>query len=231
MTSVLWAEVSPGLLLNKRQSERMLYMHTNAKQTTLTYFDRTAADYNTSHDGKFVRPMYRTVLEEALSLPWRDVLDIGCGNGNLLAALLEARPEAHYHGVDLSPNMAAEARRRLGHGVSIQVGDAEHLPCASASFDLLICNAVFHHCTAPEAALAEMVRVLRPGGTLLLGDPTVPLPPLRALMNWGLSWGQSGDAHLYGKREIVSLLACHGFVLRRWRRVNYKSFVLRAEKQ
>lgn len=125
-------------------------MHTNTKQTTLTYFDRTAADYNTSHDGKFVRPMYRTVLEEALSLPWRDVLDIGCGNGNLLAALLEARPEAHYHGVDLSPNMAAEARRRLGDGVSIQVGDAEHLPCASASFDLLICNAVFHHCTAPE---------------------------------------------------------------------------------
>ena len=96
-------------------------MHTNTKTTTIAYFDRTAADYNASHDGKFVRPMYRTVLEEALSVPWRDVLDIGCGNGNLLAALLEARSEANYHGVDLSPNMAAEARRRLGDGVSIQV--------------------------------------------------------------------------------------------------------------
>ena len=177
MTSVLWAEVSPGLLLNKRQSERMLYMHTNAKTTTIAYFDRTAAVYNTSHDGKFVRPMYRTVLEEALSLPWRDALDIGCGNGNLLAALLEARPEAHYHGVDLSPNMAAEARRRLGDGVSIQVGDAEHLPCASASFDLLICNAVFTTAQHRKPPWLKWVVSCGPAALWCWGTPPSPSSP------------------------------------------------------
>ena len=204
-------------------------MHPNSKETTIAYFDHTADHYDTSHDGKFVRPMYRAVLEEALSLPWQDALDVGCGNGNVLAALLETHTGS-LHGLDLSPNMVREAQRRLGDAVSIQVGDVERLPYANRSFDLILCNAVFHHCTAPEAALSEMHRVLKTGGNLVLGDPTAPLPPLRALMNWGLSWGNSGDAHLYGRRELTVLLNRCGFALRRWHRVNYKSFVLRAEK-
>ena len=204
---------------------------TSTKATTIAYFDRTAAGYDASHDGRFVRPMYRAVLEETLSVPWTDLLDVGCGNGNLLAALMEQYPDRRCQGVDLSPNMVEEARRRLGPESSIQMGDAEQLPYGDASFDLLICNAVFHHCTAPETALSEIGRVLRPGGSLVLGDPTVPTALLRRLMNWGLSWGNNGDAHLYGKREITALLACQGFAVRRWRRVNYKSFVLRAEKK
>ena len=108
------------------------------------------------------------------------VLDIGCGTGTALAALL-ARPEVEqrlgtYLGLDPSANMLAVAQRRTFSGRVPDLrwlcapGDSAPLPVADASVDLVLCCSCLHFMSAPAVCISEMQRVLKPGGTLLLGD-------------------------------------------------------------
>lgn len=95
-----------------------------------------------------------------------DVLEIGVGAGTDFVQWL--RHGARATGVDLSPVSLAEARARAhaeGHAdVPLTVADAEHLPFAAASFDLVYSYGVLHHSPDTPAAIAEVLRVLRPGG-------------------------------------------------------------------
>ncbi|OZM76372.1 class I SAM-dependent methyltransferase [Pseudonocardia sp. MH-G8] len=98
------------------------------------------------------------------------VLEVAVGSG----LNLEHYPvQVTFTGIDLSPAMLELARRRaaeLGWGVNLRVGDAEALEFDDASFDTVVCT--FSLCAIPDHrwAVAEMVRVLRPGGQLLLAD-------------------------------------------------------------
>lgn len=85
------------------------------------------------------------------------VLDAGCGDG--LFARTIAAPAVV--GVDLSPGMVARAR---GRGVDARVADIQELPFADASFDVVVCNWTLYHLPELEQGLAELARVLRPGG-------------------------------------------------------------------
>jgi ubiquinone/menaquinone biosynthesis C-methylase UbiE len=94
-----------------------------------------------------------------------DVLDVGCGQGVDLAqlAMAGARPA----GVDLTPRHVELARRHLallGLEAEVTQGDAECLPFADASFDRVLSNGVLHHTPDIQAALQEILRVLRPAG-------------------------------------------------------------------
>ena len=60
----------------------------DAKDRTKRHFNETAADYNNSHDGKFVEPMYEALLGEIRKKECGTILDVGCGNGNLFTFLL-----------------------------------------------------------------------------------------------------------------------------------------------
>lgn len=95
-----------------------------------------------------------------------DVLEIGVGAGTDFIQWL--RHGARATGVDLSPVSLAEARSRVdaeGHTQArLTVADAEHLPFAAASFDLVYSYGVLHHSPDTPAAIAEVLRVLRPGG-------------------------------------------------------------------
>jgi SAM-dependent methyltransferase len=99
-----------------------------------------------------------------------DVLEVGVGTG---ANLTYYPPELRITGIDLSPAMLAVARdRAAGHRIdaSLHEGDAQALPFPDASFDTVVCTIAL--CAIPDdrAAIAEMQRVLRPGGRLLLLD-------------------------------------------------------------
>ena len=104
------------------------------------------------------------------------------------------------------------------------------LPYGDGQFDIVICNASFHHYTEPERAVEEIRRVLRTGGTLILGDPTIPGRLARKLLNRAVHKRDSGDYKIYGKTEITSLFAARGFRVHSWKRINFRSFVFEAEK-
>ena len=100
-----------------------------------------------------------------------DALDVGCGTGFLS---LELAGRGHrVSGIDFAPQMLAEARRKAaaqGLAVRFEEGDAEQLPFAAASFDLVMTRHVLWTLPHPEAAIDEWIRVLRPGGRLAVMD-------------------------------------------------------------
>lgn len=117
----------------------------------------------------------------------REALDVGCGIGHwsrLLARMLPA-PLA-ITGVDREARWVDEARRRSpsagGVSLAFRQGDALALPFADASFDLVSCQTVLIHLADPAAALAEMARVLRPGGHLLVAEPNNAATTLAGLI-------------------------------------------------
>lgn len=105
-------------------------------------------------------------------------------------------PETARTGLDLSANMLAVAREKLGGAVELVQGDAERLPFADGRFEVLLCNDSFHHYPNPGAAAAEFARVLQPGGVLLLETGTAPAG-LRGVANLFLPLSGEGDVRLY----------------------------------
>src|SRR5262249_17932173 len=97
------------------------------------------------------------------------LLDLGCGVGKLLA-WLNAHEPGRYHGLDLSFNSASSARREH-RALEVVVGDSEFLPYRAATFDRVVCNGAAHHFLALRPVLAEIHRVLVPGGLLVLYQP------------------------------------------------------------
>ena len=108
-------------------------------------------------------------------------LDAGCGTGALAFALAPLVREVV--GLDLVPEMLEEARRRSAAfpNVTFVEGDVTRLPFADGEFDLVGSVSVLHHVARPEVVVAELARVTRLGGTLLVGDQIAPADPLAAL--------------------------------------------------
>ncbi len=99
------------------------------------------------------------------------VLDVGTGTGRLPLALFRNRFRGHVVGLDLSLGMLRQARSRLGafaEQVSLLWQDASHLPFDDETFDAVVSLESLEFMTRPLEVLAEMVRVLAPGGILML---------------------------------------------------------------
>lgn len=95
------------------------------------------------------------------------LLDVGCGTG--VAALTAARAGARVQALDLSPQLLEHARKHAalaGVDIDFREGDVEALPYADASFDVVLSQFGHMFAPRPDVAIAEMLRVLRPGGTL-----------------------------------------------------------------
>jgi ubiquinone/menaquinone biosynthesis C-methylase UbiE len=101
------------------------------------------------------------------------ILDVGCGTGVFAGRLRAAFPDAKVCGIDLVAGMLARGsarwRAHAGHVLPVQA-DSERLPFGAGTFDVVTCANSFHHYPRQDHAVAEMHRVLRPGGRLLLID-------------------------------------------------------------
>jgi ubiquinone/menaquinone biosynthesis C-methylase UbiE len=95
-------------------------------------------------------------------------LDVGCGTGALAETILALATPREVLGIDPSPAYVAFAPERV-HDVRVrfEVGDAQALQAASATFEAVVAGLVLNLVAEPERALSEMVRVARPGGTAL----------------------------------------------------------------
>jgi SAM-dependent methyltransferase len=118
-------------------------------------------------------PIHDAVVK-AVGKPPTSLLDLGCGTGQLAARLAARWPRARVVGCDFSAGMLHRAAAARPAHLRLVQGDAGRLPFVDAAFDVVVCTEAFHWFPAPDKALAECFRVLRPGGRLLLAVVTPP---------------------------------------------------------
>ena len=151
------------------------------KTRVQSQFGRSAGGYAVS-DVHAKGESLGVLLERVRPEPDWEVLDVATGAGH--TALAVAPLVAKVVALDLTAEMLAQARklaeqRRLAN-IETCRGDAESIPFPDASFDLVACRLAFHHFPNPQKALAEFVRVLRPGGFLGFTDNIVVEDPAAA---------------------------------------------------
>ena len=165
-------------------------------------FDRIAGIYDESLPAHvvdhYLEKRARFVIEHC---PRGSALDVGCGTGALAIRLAEAGYE--LVGVDPSEGMLRVLEQRTSSVRAVK-GSGSSLPFGDDSFDLVLSVAVMHHIAAPEdvrRTLAEMVRVTRPGGRVLVWDHNPRNPYWRLLM--ARVPQDTGEERLVGVRELV----------------------------
>jgi ubiquinone/menaquinone biosynthesis C-methylase UbiE len=152
------------------------------KQKQAAYHDWEAQTYeekfSISYDQRcidYALARLRKVVDEPVVSG--TVLEVGAGTGFFLINLaLAGAVSGELHATDISPGMlevCARNGREHGFDIVTEVGDAEALPYADDTFDLVIGHAFIHHLPVPGKAIQEMHRVLKPGGRLVIaGEPT-----------------------------------------------------------
>lgn len=193
-----------------------------AHEAVRAQFARTAAAYvESAHHAKGAELSQMVAL--AGDVRGRRVLDVATGGGH--TALAFARAGAQVWATDLTPEMLSAAQAfvagtDLDVPVAFGVASAEALPFPASSFEVVTCRIAAHHFAAPRQFLAEAVRVLRPGGWLLLVDNVAPEERgLAAVMNEIERRRDPSHAEAYSVATWVGWLAEAGLelhALSRW---------------
>lgn len=150
------------------------------------------------------------------------LLDVACGTGVLLSLLHERFKSAELYGVDGSQDMLALAQKRFGREVSLRleqvvIGPSAQagLPFPGGSFDLITCTNVLHAMPDPVSTLADLLRLLAPGGHLLLEDFVWRVPSSSWwLFKWLASRVGAGPLRPYTLTEVCSLCEQAGLRVR-----------------
>lgn len=131
------------------------------------YFDAVAPRWDAMRTNFFSEGVRAKALASAGVAPGARALDVGAGSGFLVEGLLAAG--AQVSAVDAAQGMVDGLRARFA-GLDARVADAEALPFADASFDVVLANMCLHHVERPAVALREFARVLWPGGRVVVTD-------------------------------------------------------------
>jgi ubiquinone/menaquinone biosynthesis C-methylase UbiE len=193
------------------------------KQQVAAHWDRRAPTFDEDFGHSIRTAAERAAWDRILDLVLAgrgtlDCLDAGCGTG-FLSFELAARGH-RVAGVDFAPAMLAEARRKaLERGVAIRFeeADAERLPFPAGRFDLVISRHVLWTLSHPETAIDEWIRLLRPGGRLVVVDgqfdagTAAPVPgSARASAEYARVGDQLPFLGGRSQAEIETLLRAHG---------------------
>jgi ubiquinone/menaquinone biosynthesis C-methylase UbiE len=178
-------------------------------------YDAGAVDYDRRW-ARYNRASLALLRPWVAERPLGRVLDVGCGTGNLLSLLAEsaARVDA-CTGIDPAPAMLRVAREKLRASTirgALVAATAEALPFAPGAFDTAVSASNLHDWEDPSAGLAEIRRVLRPGGELLLLDWHRDPLPMR-LLNLGMRITRTGYRRMYARGEVHAMLRGAGFLV------------------
>lgn len=216
-----------GSLNSAEHSER----HAQVRATARTHFDRWALNYDRSRLNELVFfPTIRACQEEIYR--WQQVrgggpfrmLDVGCGTGSLVHIVAEQAEAEFLVGLDYSPVMvrhltekiAGSPRAKKLHAVQ---GDAERLPFARESFDVVTCCNSFHHYPHQAAVIQSFHRVLRPGGLLVLVDGFRDNVVGWVVFDVGVAFVEK-DVHHASWSSIRDMIHTAGFATLRQRKLN-----------
>src|SRR5437879_11421374 len=195
------------------------------KQQVAAHWGRRAPTFDDGFGHSIRTPAERAAWDRIFALVLEgcealDALDAGCGTG-FLAFELAARGH-RVVGVDFAPAMLAEARGKAAErsvSVRFEEADAERLPFEPGSFDLVISRHLLWTLQHPEAAIDDWIRVLRPGGRLVVVDGqfdagAAPPSPGNARGSRGYSAVGNELPSLEGqsRRQIEAMVAAHALV-------------------
>ncbi len=155
----------------------------------------------------------------AAAQPGDRVLEVGCGGGHVLARFAQAR----RMGIDLSPAMLARTRRRHAQAVPLVQATAEGLPVRSGSQDVVLCTEVLEHTRDPAQVIAELMRVVRPEGRVVVSVPNEgnidrakrllrATPVLRTVLRTLAQEANEWHLHTFDLRMLHELCAGRAFV-------------------
>lgn len=182
------------------------------------FWNRTATVYDQEIDGIFANAMRQLLLERlAREQELGRTVEFGCGTG-YYTGVLAGRSAGGVVATDLSKRMIDLAREHLRQipGIELRCADCEQTPFADASFDTAFFGLSFHFVDGPRT-LAEMRRILRPGGMLILAIPSMEglslAQKLRGIVRNFRAFGTpvSPGSRLYTEQSIRELLAGSGF--------------------
>jgi ubiquinone/menaquinone biosynthesis C-methylase UbiE len=193
------------------------------KTNSLKTFNKEASSY----DAKGVTCAKRTscVIDEVCREPFNSILDIGCGTGTWLSKIDTVGVEKV--GLDISVEMIKKAKEKLCGTSDLCVADSEALPWLSDSFDVVISTFSFHHYENPQKILAEMCRVIKKNGRIIIYDLFEEFP-FNIIWNFRFNFMSGGDVHVYSQKEMVNLLTESGFGNIVWKIVDKHSFMVTA---
>ncbi len=162
-------------------------------------------------------PWLRFVQEAVLAqISWNKVsrvLDVACGSGwavHEAARRLGAGDRPAAYGCDISKGMLQQ-RASGGARSWFLVSSGQCLPFRTGSFDVVLCTAAFHHFSAPDKALVEFRRVLRPHGTVLIADTCRDQSPGTWIWDRLHRWFEKGHRMYYRRSELENLMRSVGF--------------------
>ena len=144
------------------------------KKLSIDEFTKAAERYESNHAGiyEMCKKDYPDILEELENEPFTSLLDAGCGPAPMISLLSEKYPERNYTGLDLTPAMIEQAKKKNIPNAEFVVGDCENFPFDENIFDAIICSNSFHHYPNPQGFFDSVKRCLSPGGRLILRDVT-----------------------------------------------------------
>ena len=201
---------------------------TDYKKLSRKAFDIQAKTYDTDKNGKHARKLYSHIIDKLSDVQFSNILDVGCGTGEILRTVRTLYPTVSLFGIDISREMLKQAEEKELDNAKLYLGDAEYLPFENNKFDLLICTDSFHHYPNPQKVIDEFYRVLKHNGYLLLADFWKPFPA-RQLMNLFMPFSNEGDIKIYSKTEIINFLERSCFKNIQYQKVNKSSYLVLAE--
>ncbi len=183
-------------------------MNKHEERSASTY-NKKADSYDDTFDGKFTYK-YKIKLLELVHIPENgNLLDIACGNGRFLQMLAQKQTFNGF-GCDISENMVEKAKQN-NPNITFQLAPYDALPFQNETFDAVTVSVAFHYFPNIYGFAKEVLRVLKPNGTLYIAEVIIPFFYILFLILLFAFYGP-GDLKFYAPEEVSKVLRDTGFL-------------------